>query len=176
MRSCYRALSMEAPASASPTRAAASHWRSEATAKFICSTAPTPSGCSSAPRTAWDCSVEKTSPRSSRFRAWIISSPCTVPDSWMRDRRSGSLRVTDGESAQEQQRALVAVAIADHSAPRKSVANASKPWVCVAMNIRAIGKIVGAVFAAEELVKEGGLVGSPARGIELQHIRIRHAT
>ena len=96
--------------------------------------------------------------------------------------------MTDGESAQEQQRALVAVAIADHSAPRKSVAiadhsaprksvaNASKPWVCVAMNIRAIGKIVGAVFAAEELVKEGGLVGSPARGIELQHIRIRHAT
>ena len=58
-QSCCRVSSMAAHASESPMRAAASHWRSEATAKFICSTAPTPNGCSSsAPRTAWRCSIE----------------------------------------------------------------------------------------------------------------------
>src|ERR1700722_4011142 len=43
-------------------------------------------------------------------------------------------------------------------------------------HIRAIWKIVCAVFTAEELVEEGSFVGSATRGVELHHVRIRQTT
>src|SRR5882757_6694798 len=43
-------------------------------------------------------------------------------------------------------------------------------------HVRAVRKIVCAVFAAEELKEKGSFVGSTARGVELHHVRIRQAT
>src|ERR1700677_1963272 len=42
--------------------------------------------------------------------------------------------------------------------------------------VGAIGKVVGAVLACEQLIEEGRLVGRPARGIELGHVRVGKAS
>jgi hypothetical protein len=39
-------------------------------------------------------------------------------------------------------------------------------------HVRAIGKIVGAVFPHEQLIQKSGLVRGPARGVELRHVGI----
>ena len=40
-------------------------------------------------------------------------------------------------------------------------------------HVRAVGKVVGAVLAHEELIEEGGFVRGPPGRIELRHVRIR---
>ena len=39
-------------------------------------------------------------------------------------------------------------------------------------HVRAVGEVVGAVFAREQLVQERGLVRGAARGVELRHVGV----